>query len=145
MNTSTQSRAIANRLTEAQVELPHTQSRPSKLRTINLASLSILTILLCLPATFLAVRAMMPVEVQNTIYSYTLRNPDLAGAVSIAFVFVFNLGAPICAAAVLCNLILVLQRAFPLWLKAVTTLFVLVAILGTVEVRSAIHVFPFRP
>ncbi len=109
------------------MELPHTQSRPWKLRTINLASLSILTLVLCLPAAFFAVRNIMPAVVQNTIYSSALQHPAFAELLSIAFVVVLNLGVPICAAAVLCNLILVLQRAFPLWLKAVTTLFVLVA------------------
>jgi hypothetical protein len=124
---------------------PYASPAPlSAVKIINSVSLSILIVAICLPGTFFAARALMPSEIQDSLYASLLRHSAFAEAVSIAFVVVLNLGVPMCAAALILNLILVLPRGLPLWLKLAMTLFVLVAILGTLFVRSAVH-FPTRP
>jgi hypothetical protein len=104
------------------------QTLPEKatvVNIINLVSLALFTTLLCLPGILFAARSIMPTSVQMTV-------------TTIALVVVLNLGIPICAVGFVSNLVLISRRHGPLWLKAVTTLFVFLAILGTLEARTVI-------
>lgn len=116
----------------------------SALKLVNCLALSFSIFGLCLLPTFFAVRALMPFRVQQGIYASMLRHPAFGEFVSIAFVAVLNLGALMCVAAFALNTVFIFIKGLPNWLKVITTLFVLAAILGRLTVGSAVHPTSFK-
>jgi len=108
---------------------------------INSFWLPVLIICLSLLPALLGLRAAMPHGVQEDISSFLLRRASLANRASIAFVVVLNLGVWMCSTACIANLAFLFIKGLPIWQKIVTTVFVLLAIFGTLTARSSIRVF----
>jgi hypothetical protein len=107
----------------------------SSLMLVNCISLCALTIGLCLPASFFALRAFMPIHFQEILYGYMLRYPIFGQLVSTTFFLVLGIGIPICGVAAVLDILILFVRGLPIWLKIITTIFLIAAIAGTVVVR----------
>lgn len=134
--------AISTALNSAFLQGPRARSaRPPLLGLINTISLLLLILALSLPPAFFGLQALLPVGTRNALYRELLRHPSLSEVDGIAGVVVLNLGKPICGAAFVANLIFLFLRGVPTSLKVATTLLVLTAIFGAIQVASSVVVF----
>jgi hypothetical protein len=90
-----------------------------------------------IPVLF-AVRAMLPIAIQNKIYTSFLRSPVVGESFAIGFILTYNLGIPVCVLASTLSVVLLFIRESPRWLKLSSVFLVLLAMLGVFVVRHAL-------
>jgi len=108
------------------------------LKRLNMMSLSVAIPVLCLPAAFFGVKALLPVQVQNGFFEFMGRHPVLANLVTYSFYFVAALGVEMCIIAGGLLAVLLFFRGVPVWLKAVMAILLLAALHGIITVRHAL-------